>query len=325
MRIVVAVHHPPVWTIPAAQVDRIVRALPGDEVVDARDAAARGRALPDADVLLAASLTADELALARRLRWIHCSAVGLGGLLTPELAGSQLVVTNSRGLHADFIAEHALALLLALRRGLHVAAARQAAHEWAQLELAASRVGSLADVNLLVVGLGTIGSRVAALAASLGMRVTGVRRRPAEPTPPGVVLVLPPERLAEGLGHADAVVLALPTTAATRGLIGRAELAAMRPSALLVNVARGRLVDESALVEALRGGRLAGAALDAFAHEPLPPDHPFWKLPNVLVTPHTAAFGGDYWSPIVDLFLENLARFGRGEPLVNVVDKAAGY
>jgi phosphoglycerate dehydrogenase-like enzyme len=325
VRIVVAIHHPPVWTISPADVERIVRALPGDDVVDARGDAARCRELPAAEILFATRLTAEELALARRLRWIHCAAVGVGGLLTPELVASPPVVTNSRGLHSDVIAEHALTLLLALRRGLHVAAARQAAHTWAQLELADLRAAPLDGFDLVVAGLGTIGSRVAALAAGLGMRVTGIRRRVDEPPPAGVTRVLPPERLREALGHADGLVLALPTTAETRGIIGPAELAAMKPSALLVNVARGRLVDEAALVDVLRSGRLAGAGLDAFVHEPLPPDHPFWSLPNVLVTPHTAAFGGDYWRPIVDLFLENVERFRRGETLINVVDTAAGY
>jgi phosphoglycerate dehydrogenase-like enzyme len=325
VRIVIAIHDPPVWTIPASEVDRIQRTLAGDEVVDARDEAARRRALPAAEVLFATRLSADEAALAERLRWIHSSAVGVGGLLPPAVVYGPVVVTNSRGVHSDAIAEHALALVLALRRNLHVAAARQAARQWAQLELAARRVGPLGRFELLVIGLGTIGSRVAALAAGLGMRVTGVRRRVREPTPPGVALVLPPGRLAEGLRAADAVVLAVPRTAETRTLIGRDELALMKPSALLVNVARGRLVDEDALVEALRSGRLAGAGLDAFAHEPLPPEHPFWGLPNVLVTPHTAAFGADYWPPTVDLFLENLARLRRGDPLRNVVDKAQGY
>jgi phosphoglycerate dehydrogenase-like enzyme len=121
------------------------------------------------------------------------------------------------------------------------------------------------------------------------------------------------------------VVLALPGTGETRALIGAAEIEAMRTSALLINVARGHLVDETALVEALARGRIAGAGLDAFAVEPLAEDSPLWHLPNVLITPHTASFDGDYWAPAVDLFLDNCARFRRGEPLVNIVDKGRGY
>ena len=142
---------------------------------------------------------------------------------------------------------------------------------------------------------------------------------------PGVSRVLAPDRLLEGLASADVVVLAVPRTEATRALIGRAELAAMKPSSMLVNVARGRLVDEDALADALEHGQIAAAGLDAFQVEPLPPSHRFWGLPNVLITPHSASFAGDYWTPVVDLFLDNVARFRRGEPLINVVDKALGY
>jgi len=124
---------------------------------------------------------------------------------------------------------------------------------------------------------------------------------------------------------ADVVILALPRTTETRALVGDTEFEAMRPTAILINIARGRLIDDDALVRALESGRIAGAGLDAFQEEPLPPAHPFWRLPNVLITPHTAAFAGDYWPPVVDLFLENMRRYKEGLPLINVVDKKAGY
>jgi len=325
MRIVVAVHDPPVWSIPERDVRRLAEALPGDVVVDARTPEDRLREFADADVILTTRLTPAEFRQASRVRWIQSSAVGVGGLLIDEVVESAVDVTNARGLHADRIAEHAVALVLALRRRLHVAAARQHARRWAQLELMEARVPSLAESTMLVVGLGSIGGRVAALGASLGMRVIGVRRQPQLPLPPGVSQVVGPDKLRDVLGLADVVVLAAPRTVEARALLGRDELAAMRPSAVLINVARGRLINESALVVALGAGRLAGAGLDAFEHEPLPSDHPLWSLPNVLITPHTAAFGGDYWAPVIDLFLENLARFRRGEPLVNTVDKNRGY
>jgi phosphoglycerate dehydrogenase-like enzyme len=179
--------------------------------------------------------------------------------------------------------------------------------------------------RLLVVGLGAIGSGVAALADALGMRVSGVRRHLDQPVPPGVQLVVGPERLREVLGDADAVVLAAPKTAETRAMFGPDEFAAMKSSAVLVNVARGRLIDDDALIAALERGQIAGAGLDAFAREPLPPDHPLWSQPNVLMTPHTAPFGADYWQAAIDFFLENFDRFRRGEPLMNVVDKTRGY
>lgn len=183
----------------------------------------------------------------------------------------------------------------------------------------------LSESHVVVVGLGEIGSRVARLAAGLGMKVTGVRRRTDLPRPAGVQAVVPPERLREVLAKADAVILAAPRTTETRAMIGAAEIEVMQPHAIIVNVARGRLIDDDALVPALETGRIGGAGLDAFVREPLPDDHPYWRLPNVLMTPHTASFGIDYWKPAVDLFLENVDRFRRGAPLVNLVDKSLGY
>ena len=325
MRIVAAVHDPPVWSLPAAEVQRIAAARPDDEVLDARTPEDRARLLPEADVLLAFRVSEAEAQLATRVRWIQSTAVGVAELLAPSLIERDVVITNVKGVHAHLIAEHAIALVLALRRRLHVAAARQATRTWAQVELQQSRVPPLAQSHLVVVGLGGIGSRVAALAAGLGMRVTGVRRRLWEPVPAGVERVVGIESLIDVLPTADAVVIAAPKTAETRTMIGAEELAAMQRSAVLVNVARGRLIDDAALVDALEQGRLAGAGLDAFTREPLPDDHPFWRLPNVLITPHTACFGGDYWQAAVDFFLANLDRFARGAPLENIVDKHRGY
>jgi phosphoglycerate dehydrogenase-like enzyme len=249
----------------------------------------------------------------------------VGSLLSPPVAASPVVVTNSRGVHSQTIAEHAIALMLALRRDLHLAVRRQSAQVWAQQEIYDRSGPPIRGATLLVVGAGTIGARVAALGIGLGMVVTIVRRRVDQPSPPGVQAVFPLGRLTAALAGADVVVLAVPHTRGTGRLIGAAELAAMKRSALLINVARGELVDEPALVRALQDRQIAGAGLDAFDAEPLPPDHPLWTLPNVLISPHTATFSGDYWSPIVDLFLENVARFTRGDDLLNVVDKEAGY
>jgi phosphoglycerate dehydrogenase-like enzyme len=325
MQVAVAIHDLPVWSIPPAQVARLARLLPGDQIVDARTPEERRRAFADAEVFFATKVSGEEFALSKRLRWVHSSAVGVGPILSPALVQSDVVVTNSRGVHSPAIAEHAIALILALRRSLHTSVRRQIERVWAQGELQAPVVPALSDTELLLVGLGTIGERVAAMAAALGMRVIAVRRDPTAAAPPGVSLVVGPDALVERLASADVVVLALPTTDETRALIGRAELARMKPSAMLVNVARGRLVDEAALVDALEAGRLAAAGLDAFRVEPLPPDHRLWGLDNVLITPHSATFTGDYWTPVVDLFVENLGRFRRDEPLINVVDKTRGY
>jgi len=324
MRIVAAVHDPPVWTIPASQVQRIARALPGDDVIDARTPEERLAAFPDADVIVTARMNADEVSAARKVQWVQSTAVGVDWL-TPLLSGSDVVVTNVRGVHSETIAEHAIALVLALRRRLHVAVTRQNVRAWAQTELQDVRVPSLTDSRLVVVGLGAIGSRVASLGRGLGMRVTGVRRRLDQPVPQGVDEMYGPDGLRAALATADAVVLAAPKTPETRAMIGAEELAVMKPSAVLVNVARGRLIDDAALVAALERGTIAGAGLDAFVREPLPDGDPLWRLPNVLITPHTAPFGGDYWEQAVDFFLQNMDRFRRGEPLLNVVDRAGGY
>jgi phosphoglycerate dehydrogenase-like enzyme len=325
MRLVLAIHDPPIWTLPGEQVDRIRAALPDVEVTDARTEGERRHAFPAADVLVTTWMTPEEEQVLDRVRWIHSTAVGVGGLLRPAVVSRGIPVTNSRGVHAEPIAEHALALALALRRGLHVAHARQVAHRWDPEALYAVRVRPLSATCLLLVGLGAIGSRVAALASGLGMRVIGARRRVERAMPPGVAEVFPVDRLHDALRQADIVVLAAPHTHGTGALIGAAEFAVMRPTAVLVNVARGALVHEAALVSALETGRIAAAGLDAFAREPLAGDSPLWALPNVLITPHSASFQGDYWGPVVDLFLDNMRRFRRGEPLRNVVDPGLGY
>lgn len=324
MRIVVAIHDRPVWIVPEDDVRRLAEALPDDEIVDVRDEPGR-RNIASADVLFAHRMSPAELVSAARLKWVHSPAVGVSDLLPPAAIEGPLLISNSRGIHSEAIAEHALALALALRRRLHTAVRRQGGHQWAQEEIATDSAPPLGKSRMLVVGLGSIGSRVAAFGSALGMRVTGVRRNTDRPAPPGVERVVSRAALLEALSDADVIVLAAPATPETHCLLGTAELAAVKPSAVLVNVGRGELVDEDALQQALTSGRLGGAGLDAFSHEPLPKDHFLWDLPNVLISPHTAAWSGDYWPPVIDLFLENLARFKRGEPLINVVDKRAGY
>jgi phosphoglycerate dehydrogenase-like enzyme len=306
-------------------VQRIQQALPNDAVVNAQQASVRAMSIADAEILLATSLTVDEYRSAPRLKWVHSTAVGVARLLPPPVVDSELVVTNSRGIHSDTIAEHAIAVLLAVRRSIHVAGVRQQAREWAQVELSTVEVPPLVKTTVIVVGLGTIGARIARLAAGLGMRVIGVRKRLALPRPDGVSDVVATDQLIDVLPDADAIVLAIPRTHDNRVLLGDRELAAMKASAVLINIARGQLVDERALLSALANGRLRAAGLDAFHQEPLPRDSPLWSLPNVLITPHTAAFDGDYWTPVVDLFLDNVKRFRSGETLRNVVDKKRGY
>jgi phosphoglycerate dehydrogenase-like enzyme len=314
------------WTIPAAHVDRLRRAFPAHTFLHAQNDDDGLEMIADADVAFSAQITPRQLEASRRLRWIHSPAAGIAGMLFPAMVASPIVVTNGRGISAATIAEHILAVTLALFRHLPLAFARQQGKSWAQDEIGASPGSrTIAGSRVLIVGLGSIGASAATRLHALGAQVVAVRRRLDGPAVPGVSSVHPPEALSRLLPEADVVVLTAPQTRVTRGLIGGAELEAMQPDAILVNVSRGGLIDEEALIEALRAGRLGGAALDVFRNEPLVAASPLWDVPNLLVTPHTAGFRRDHWDATIDLFANNLRRFERGEPLLNVVDKDAGY
>jgi phosphoglycerate dehydrogenase-like enzyme len=318
------------WNIPAAYVDRLRGEFPEHQFVHASNENDALELIPAAHVAFMSEVRPEHLAAARHLEWIHSPAAGLGGMLFPAMIESRVILSNSRGISADTIAEHVLAVTLVMFRNLPLAFRSQAERVWAQdAMLADSPLRTIAGSHVLVVGLGAIGTATAHRMAALGARVTGIRRRASGARPEFVDLVAAPDALLDVLPSADVVVLAAPQTRETRGLIGARELAAMRPDALLVNVSRGKLVDEAALAAALTAPpaarTLGGAALDVFEHEPLSPDSPLWTLPNVLITPHMAGFRRDHWDAVTTLFAENLRRFESGQPLVNVVDKEAGY
>jgi phosphoglycerate dehydrogenase-like enzyme len=328
MKIVVGVISPaPAWILPRPFVDRLRRDFPEHTFLDAWDRDALRRLLPDADVAFTPFVDRDVFPSAKLLRWIQSPAAGIGRLMFPELLASEVVVTTARGIRARAIAEHVLGVTIALARRLPVAIRAQAARRWAQDELEGARgdVRTLQGQRMGIVGLGSIGLELAKIAAPFGFRITAIRRRPIGAPPPGVDEVWAPDRLHDLLAGSDVVVLALPHTPDTKQLIGSRELARIKRGAFLVNIARGKLVDDDAVVGALKDGTLGGAALDVFTREPLDASSPYWDLPNVIVTPHTAGAMQDYWTPLVALFAENLRRFDRGEPLLNVVDKAAGY
>jgi phosphoglycerate dehydrogenase-like enzyme len=313
-----------VWNIPQDRVDRLRAEFPSHTFLHARDDGSALEFIGQAEVAFMGQLTREQLRVAGRLRWIHSPAAGVGGMLFPEMRESPVVITNSKGMSADTIAEHVLAVTLAMFRRLPHAFRCQAVHEWAQDAIAEQGNRTIAGSRILVVGLGGIGRAVARRMSLLGAHVAG-NRRSADRGVEYVAEVADPGGLIDQLRGADVVVLAAPYTRETRGLIGAAALAAMSRSAILVNVSRGGLVDEGALAEALRAGLIAGAALDVFDDEPLPPESPFWSMPNVLVTPHTSGFRPDHWEAATALFAANLRRFEAGEPLANVVDKEAGY
>lgn len=325
MRLVIHIHDLPMWSLPPAQVERIRRALPDVDVVDVREQEHAAQALASADVALATRMTADSLATASALRWVHSTAVGVGALPLSALAARGIPVTNTRGVHAEMIAEHALAMLLGLRRQFPAAASHRADRTWGQREMSTVVMPRLAATTVLVLGLGAIGERFATFASAMGMRVIGIRRDVTQSQVPGVQRAKPLSALRDLLPIADAVVLALPHTPETHHVLGAAELALMKPSAMVINIARGTLIDEAALADALIAGRLGGVGLDVFTREPLDADSPLWTTPRTILTPHTSAFDGDYWTPAVDLFLANWQHFVNGEPLQNRVDPTRGY
>ncbi|MFB3852245.1 MAG: D-2-hydroxyacid dehydrogenase [Vicinamibacterales bacterium] len=323
MNILVSVFGDPVWTLPYEEVDRLKTIFPQHRFVDARDPDALASALPEADVALTTRIDRNLLPLAVHLRWIQSPAAGVGLMMNDRMRESPVVLTNARGLHVDPIAEHAIGVTIALARHLHVAIRNQAQGNWAKPAMASFT--TLRGRRMGVVGFGAIGSAIASRAACLGMAISALTRSGRPVSAPGVDRAYSCTQLPELLAESDVVVICAPSTPETSGLIGRRELRLMKPTAFLVNVSRGRLVREAELAEELAAGTIAGAALDVFEREPLDVRSPLWQLPNVIVTPHTSAFSPEYWTAAVDLFAENLRRFEAGRPLLNVVDKVAGY
>lgn len=318
MKAVVAIFSTPAWTLDSTHVAALAARFPDVQFVEARSHEALDEAIADADLAFSSMIRERSFAKAARLRWIHSSAAGVGATLFPALIDSDVVVTNSRGVQAPAIAEHVVSMVLAWRRRIHIATRRQQAGVWAQDEFATAFAAPLAETRVLVVGMGSIGTMTARLLEGLGMRVEGMGRRAAEGKH-GV------DSLPGLLPSADIVVITAPHTPETDRLFDREMLARMKPGSLLVNVGRGRIVDEAALVEALRVGRPGGAALDVFEREPLDADSPLWRMEDVILTPHIAGFGPRYWEGLVELFARNLERWRSGEPLENVVDKRRGY
>lgn len=260
---------------------------------------------------------------APRLRWIQFSSSGIGGLVQQMgLAPTSIIVTKATGVHATPLAEFVLFAMLYFAKQMPRVLADQRWHHWERFA-----VKSVRGATLGLVGLGAVGREIARLARAVGARVVATRRSvgPGSSHVPDVEVVYSPDRLRELLAESDYVTLTLPHTRETGRLIGKAELASMKPGAVLINVSRGTIIDEPALIEALRSGHLGGAALDVFAVEPLPPESPLWDMPNVVVTPHTMSTAIGENELVVDLFCDNLRRFLAGEPLRNVFDRSRGY
>jgi phosphoglycerate dehydrogenase-like enzyme len=314
------------WSIPDTAVEALRRRFPDIEFVHAHTADEALTALPDVDAVLAARLAPEMVAAATRLRWVHSSAVNVLGLLPlPELAARGIAISNSRGIQGGPIAETVLGGLLMLRRKMVQTLDAQREHRWIQNALVDDMPIVLSGQRMAIIGLGGIGLEVAARAHAFGMTVVGVRRRLEEPLPNAVSAVYGPDQLDEALEGTDVLVVAATSGRATERLVGARELARLNPGAILVNVARASIVDQEAMLAALRTGALGGALLDVFEQEPLDPGHPLWDIPNVLITPHSAGFNARHWEHVIALYAENIERFRAGAPLRYAVDSTTGY
>ena len=314
------------WRIPDWLVQSIRTRYPSLGVVHLPDYERLDAEIPDADIFAGWTLKPEQVASARRLKWIHCLAAGVNQLMRDDLRQSSVVITNSRHVHALTMAEHALGLILALARRLPSAVRYQQRRHWAQQDIWDEQPHPM-EINgrtLLIVGYGAIGQELAQRARACGVRVVGVKRDPTRATE-HADSVVGTDQLASVLPEADFVVLAAPLTPETHHFFGAEQFAAMKNNAYFINIGRGALVDADALVAALREKIIAGVAIDVAEVEPLAPDNPLWEAPNLLLTPHLSAVSERLWHRHAALLLYNLDRYFAGRELLNIVDKQRGY
>lgn len=326
-KLVICVWHPfTEWRPKPAMAEAIRKRWPEMRVVHLPNYDRLPAELPDTDIFVGYSLRADQLKDGKKLKWIHSTAAGVAQLMYPELRDSGIVVTNPSGIFSIPMGEHTMGLLLALARNFPDSVRQQDRGRWSQQELW-DKPQHLTELNgrvLLIVGCGSIGREVAKRAKAFEMRVWGVTRS-GEGDHALVEKILSASKLHDALPAADYVVIAAPETAETKHLIGAEEIARMKRGARLINVARGSLLDEAALLRALESGALGGAALDVAQAEPLPAESPLWKAPNLMITPHTSAVSDRLWDRQAALLVDLLERWFDGRELFNRVDLARGY
>lgn len=285
-------------------------------------------AVRDAEVYFGFGVSESVFAAAPGLRWVHSAAAGVGSALFPAMRQGNVLLTNSAGIMGDTIAEHVVGGVIYLLRSMDIAVAQQREARWDKSPFVEpdSTVREVSECTVLVVGTGGIGQGVGTRFTALGATCVGVRRRPGRGAPPGFARVVGLDALDEELPGGDVIVLCAPLTAETDGLLDARRLDCLHRGAIVVNVARGALLDEHALALRLQAGRIRGAVLDVFQHEPLDGASPLWALSQVLLTPHVAAVSPRrFWERALELFLDNWARYRAGESLRNLVDKDAGY
>ncbi len=311
---------------PAEGVLSLLERLPAEtRIAVSEQPAAFGRIAGEADVILDAWSAPGALeavfTMCSRVRWVHSLTAGVENILFPALMESPVPLTNSRGVFSRSLAEFAVAAMLFFAKDFRRMLRSQKAGQWDRFD-----VEEVYGRTAAILGYGEIGRHTAQLASALGMRITAMRRHPERgASGPEGVRIYPPEAKLEFLRGADYLVLSVPLTAETRGMVGELELRALKPNAVLINIGRGPVVREDALIRALSARWIRGAALDVFDQEPLPAGHPFYSLENVLLSAHCADHTSDWKELAMRFFLSNFERFRRGEPLANVVDKRLGY
>ncbi len=326
-KLLIFVHHPfDQWNAPAWFAERLQQAFPQVKVVNLPDYKHVDEEIIDSDIAIAWSIRPEQIKSAKQLRWIHSPAAAVHQLMFPELINSNIILTNAREVHGPVVAEHVIALIFALAKKIPGSVILQQKHIWGQQILwdEVPRVREVANATVGLIGLGSIGRAVAKNAKALGMHVIAVREHP-EKGAEGADEILGPAKIDYVFQQADYILLAAPVTENTKAIANAERLAMMKRDACLINVGRGPLVDEPALADALRASKIGGAALDVFPKEPLAADSPLWDLPNLLITPHTAALTDKLWERHYALFSENLRRYLHGETLLAVVDKRKGY
>lgn len=325
--LIVVYHHLDLWNVPAWFGQRLAEEFPQSIIEERNSYEGVEEHLRDSEIIFTLSLRPEQFALCEKLRWIHTPTAAVHQFQFPELIASDVVLTNSTEVHGPVVAEHVMALVFALAKKIPQAARLQEKHVWGQEAMWNQRphMREIAGATLGLIGVGSIGRRVAQMASALGMRVIAVREHVEKENPEGVEKVFRTSQLEDVLRQSDYVVVAAPLIPATEKLINADRLAAMKPEACLINVGRGPQVDESALFDALRARRIGGAALDVFDQEPLPADSPLWDLDNLLITPHTAGLTEKLWHRHYDHFSANLRHYLAHEPLRYVVDKRKGY
>lgn len=327
MKLLIAVHHFfDQWNAPDWFSERLRSGFSEFNIIHLPDYKRLDAEIQEAEILIAWSIRPEQVKAAKKLRWIHSPAAAVNQLMFPEIVKSDIVLTNAREVHGPVVAEHVIALVFALAKKIPGSVQLQQKHVWGQQILwdELPRVREVAGATLGLIGLGSIGRPLVRSAKALGMRVVAVREHP-EKGSEGADVVFGPAKIDELFRQADYVVLAAPVTDSTKAIANSERLGLMKSDACLINVGRGPLVDEAALAAALRSKKIGGAALDVFPKEPLAEDSPLWDLPNLLITPHTAALTDKLWERHYALFSENLRRYLAGKPLLAVVDKQKGY